>query len=348
MRDMDLPIRIPLENTPNETSEVNEDGSDLLNNRSRADSANNATSQLQLSTPNGNLYQPLPTGESIRLLRLQPGPRDEPISCSLQPANFNDNLPAYEALSYVWGSSSDTRPIICNGREIAVTRNLRNALRRLRRRDSTRLIWVDAICINQRNDEERGHQVRHMGSIYQRAARVLIWLGKDESEEAEQAFLLVCSIANRANDDSEDNSKDDLNEAPDERSKRNPTSSSGDSSTTKSNFSSNKNFEGSPQGDLETNPAASSEGNIDNNSVENSGEDIATFIKDSTKEPFSNSGEPPPWDSSLWEPVKSLLDKSWFTRMWVVQEVILAKSATVIWGDAEIDWNWIGTAASEI
>ena len=34
--------------------------------------------------------------------------------------------------------------------------------------------------------------------------------------------------------------------------------------------------------------------------------------------------------------------------MWVVQEVILAKSATVIWGDAEIDWNWIGTAAIEI
>jgi len=108
MRDMNLPIKIPLENMPNETSEVNEDGSDLLN-RSCADSTNNATSQLQLSAPDGNLYQPLPTGESIRLLRLQPGPRDEPISCNLQPANFDDNLPAYEALSYVWGSSSDTR-----------------------------------------------------------------------------------------------------------------------------------------------------------------------------------------------------------------------------------------------
>lgn len=190
---MDLPIRIPLETTPNKTSEVNEDCSDLLNNRSRADSANNATSQLQPSAPNGNLYQPLPTGKSIRLLQLQPGPRDEPISCNLQPANFNDNLPAYEALSYVWGSSSDTRPIICNGREMAITRNLRNALQRLRRHDSTRLIWVDAICINQWNDEERGHQVRHMGSVYQRATRVLIWLRKDESEEAEQAFLLINS-----------------------------------------------------------------------------------------------------------------------------------------------------------
>jgi hypothetical protein len=100
MRDMDLPIRIPLEITPNETSEVSEDGSDLLN-RSRANSANNATSQLQLSAPGGNLYQPLPTGESIRLLRLQPGPRDELMPCNLQPASFNDNLPAYEALSYV-------------------------------------------------------------------------------------------------------------------------------------------------------------------------------------------------------------------------------------------------------
>ena len=100
-------MRIPLETTPNETSEVNEDGSDLVN-KSRADSANNATSQLQLSAPDGNLYQPLPTGESTRLLRLQPGSRDEPISCNLQPANLSDNLPAYEALYYVWGSSSDT------------------------------------------------------------------------------------------------------------------------------------------------------------------------------------------------------------------------------------------------
>ena len=184
-----------------------------------------------------------------------------------------------------------------------------------------------------------------MGSTYQRATRVLIWLGEDESEEAEEAeeaFLLVCSIANRANDDSEDNSEDGLNEALDKRSERNPTINS-HSSTTKSDFRSNKKFEGSPQGDLETNPAASPEYNADNNSVENSGKDIAAFMKDSISEPFSNSDEPPPWDSSLWESAKSLLDKSW-----VVQEAILAKSATVIWGDAEIDRDWIGTAASEI
>ena len=186
-----------------------------------------------------------------------------------------------------------------------------------------------------------------MGSTYQCATRVLIWLGEDESEEAERAFLLVCSIANRANDDSGDNSEDDLNEALDKRSKRNPAINS-HSSTTKSDFRSNKKFEGSPQGDLETNPAASPEYNADNNSVENSGKDIAAFMKDSISEPFSNSDEPPPWDSSLWESVKSLLDKSWFMCMWVVQEVILAGSATVIWGDAEIDWDSIGTAASEI
>ena len=148
-----------------------------------------------------------------------------------------------------------------------------------------------------------------MGSTYQRATRVLIWLGEDESEEAEQAFLLVCSIANRANNDSEDNSEDDLSEALDKRSKRNPTINS-HSSTTRSDFRSIKKFEGSPQGDLETNPAASPECNADNNLVENSCKGIATFIKDSISEPFSNSDEPPPWDSSLWEPIKSLLDKS--------------------------------------
>ena len=129
------------------------------------------------------------------------------LALGMNPSHVTYNLQTLVTIcqhmkhSIMCGVLRQIRPIICNGQEMAVTRNLRNALRRLRRYDSTRLVWIDAIYINQRNDEERGHQVRHVGSIYQRATRVLIWLRKDESEEAEQAFLLVCSIANRANDD---------------------------------------------------------------------------------------------------------------------------------------------------
>jgi hypothetical protein len=66
-----------------------------------------------------------------------------------------------------------------------VTKNCEDALRRLRREDSERVLWVDAISINQQNEKEKGHQVSFMGPIYQHAAQVVIWLG-DASETIDE------------------------------------------------------------------------------------------------------------------------------------------------------------------
>jgi hypothetical protein len=102
-----------------------------------------------------------------------------------------DNHPPYIALSYTWGDTNDTVPVLCNGRVIAVTRNLKEALWQFRE-DRKRLVrlksstmsrsqslnfWVDAICINQTNKKEKSFQVGLMAEIYQRAHHVFAWLG---------------------------------------------------------------------------------------------------------------------------------------------------------------------------
>jgi hypothetical protein len=86
--------------------------------------------------------------------------------------------------------------IICNGQAVRITLNLAEALQRVRHTDRPRSVWADAICINQRNIEERGYQVRLMSLIYRKGSKVLIWAGRDESRHASSAFSLIRQIAN--------------------------------------------------------------------------------------------------------------------------------------------------------
>jgi hypothetical protein len=99
----------------------------------------------------------------------------------------------YEALSYVWGTSETPESIFIEGQELPITTNLHLALRRLRDRVLERIIWVDAIAIDQKNDRERGHQVQLMAKIYSRARCVVIWLGEfaDDSDSALEEIRLV-------------------------------------------------------------------------------------------------------------------------------------------------------------
>lgn len=113
---------------------------------------------------------------SIRLAVLQPGDRDDPIRIELKHTTFAEK-PKYESLSYTWGSASNVKAIEVNGIFISVRRNLDRALRHFRRKDQERVLWIDAICINQSDDAEKSWQVKLMADIYRRARRVLVWLG---------------------------------------------------------------------------------------------------------------------------------------------------------------------------
>ena len=148
-------------------------------------------------------YSPLESPSSIRLLEIKPGESFQPIECRLFERNTN-SLPEYEAISYVWGNDELSKEICCDGKSLRLTNSLEAALRRVRLSDHIRIVWADAVCINQANLAERGHQVKLMQQIYTSATRVLVWLGEQNAERVRIAFDLVHKIsrlaANEVND----------------------------------------------------------------------------------------------------------------------------------------------------
>jgi hypothetical protein len=150
-------------------------------------------------------YQPLDSAKGeIRLFRLLPGSFSDDIEIDIFHARsrFREEghkrsksrklIPLYEALSYVWGSEAEPSFVTVRRSSrhspccLSVTQNLAEALKYLRKENEDRILWVDAICINQQDLAERGVQVGRMGNIYKNATHVDVWLGpeRDDSEAA--------------------------------------------------------------------------------------------------------------------------------------------------------------------
>ncbi|KAG4435168.1 hypothetical protein IFR05_009337 [Cadophora sp. M221] len=154
------------------------------------------------------LYYPLNSSGNgeLRLIRLWPGPVDgEDIKLEVFHA-WKSSKPVYEALSYTWGSATHTDvALVCEETDrhgkrksrrhldetmdestpvssLGIAHNLAVALRHLRYPDRERILWADAICINQTDDAERSREVLQMGSIYRNAQQVVVWLGPSEDD----------------------------------------------------------------------------------------------------------------------------------------------------------------------
>lgn len=142
-------------------------------------------------------YQALhPPGRAIRLLKLLPGQFSDDICISmLHREHYGEKLTPYECLSYTWGSSAqaEDRVYILNElpsnehagdslRFMPVRHNLFIALQHLRLRNSARVLWVDALCIDQQNVTEKGREVARMGHIYSNAVQVIVWLGLEDED----------------------------------------------------------------------------------------------------------------------------------------------------------------------
>jgi Heterokaryon incompatibility protein (HET) len=142
----------------------------------------------------------------IRLLNVKPAKtvRDA-VHCTIKVVPL-DRSPSYEAVSYAWGNTSQLRPIGMNGgKRMLVSKSLESALRYLRHSDKERLLWVDAVCIDQKNILERNRTVSKMHLIYRHADRVIVWLGSpcrpwsfepllgplDEGKRFEDAFYFA-------------------------------------------------------------------------------------------------------------------------------------------------------------
>lgn len=128
------------------------------------------------------VYTRLSEARSIRLLTLLPGTDDSqaPLRCLLSEVSL-DSKPDYEALSYTWatedGNRSTSEQVIVNECFILITRNCEAALRRVRLPEERRVVWVDAICIDQKDVGEVNQQVAMMGDIYRDTRQTLVWLG---------------------------------------------------------------------------------------------------------------------------------------------------------------------------
>jgi hypothetical protein len=136
-------------------------------------------------------YQSISVDGDIRVIELKPGNRHDPVVCELKTMRLIDAEDNYEAISYVWGSQTDQLDILCHGSNLSVTRNLHDALRYLRHPTRMKRLWADAVCIDQTDKTEKGVQVKSMGAVYQKAKRVIIWLGRDKDGIAKDCFELV-------------------------------------------------------------------------------------------------------------------------------------------------------------
>ena len=143
------------------------------------------------------LYESLPEG-SFRLLRLFPDRNT--VVVGLSTILLSDDIPSFEALSYAWGTEAPTEQIHClaysagpateereavEPQSISVSLHLFEALRCLRATKfdgkRPRWLWIDALCIDQQNNDEKAIQVPLMSEIYSRAQRVVVWLGKSDA-----------------------------------------------------------------------------------------------------------------------------------------------------------------------
>lgn len=134
---------------------------------------------------NTGVHLPLTEPRHIRLVSLKPSVNSyDLICCDMYEASLADQ-PEYEALSYVWGSPSALRRIEINQSRFLVTKNLEAALRQLRPHGTCpRILWIDAICINQSDIKERTQQVQQMDAVYRGAKSVLVWLGSETNTSA--------------------------------------------------------------------------------------------------------------------------------------------------------------------
>lgn len=163
---------------------------------------------MNLDESDKYVYQSLGHGRQIRILLLQPTPAfvtpatRSTIKCSLEEADLDDR-PQYTALSYSWatedGDDTKSHRIEVDGKPFPITRNLYDALIRFRSELGTvpLRLWVDAVCINQADNTEKSRQVGMIAQIYGAATRVIAWLGesRDERQDAAAYATLRCLAA---------------------------------------------------------------------------------------------------------------------------------------------------------
>ncbi|KAJ4290976.1 hypothetical protein N0V90_010172 [Kalmusia sp. IMI 367209] len=248
-----------------------------IKRREREEQKNLTEAAMLLSLQNDNdgryNYEALPDSDAIRVLELQPAADYEaPLRAVLATEPRRDRA-RYTALSYTWSGVAASGVLHLGDVRMDIQGNLDLALRAMRLKDEVLRIWVDAVCINQQDLEEKGVQVSKMDDIYRRAESVLAWLGpaSDTSEGALDYLEILAELSK------------------------------------------------SPEYDNQVRPQAAI--------VEMTGVSIDANLALDIRESRESAS------------VDEILERLWFSRMWVVQEVLLARNLVLHIGGQSMPWD---------
>lgn len=297
--------------------------------------------------PQRYAFSDLTEPTNFRLMTILPGKYEEALQCTILECQLQ-NSSSYEALSYAWGATEaldECHPIISlNKEEFTISSTLEQALRRLRKLDTARVMWIDRVCIDQDNIDERNRQVAIMPDIYRGAVRVIAWIG-EKSNDSDRALSFLKEMAmhhkytmrhlwiNGARLGSDTSSECGEGERADYTKEADDMGSS--------NFADD--FTQPRMPGLDEKERSEMKGM--------SRSDLWKKIMLNQKQRgHIITGYPVLYDSSYypffknsrqldWEAVDNLLARLWWSRTWVVQEIWLAKDAILLCGDSSLKWK---------
>ncbi|KAH9903602.1 heterokaryon incompatibility protein-domain-containing protein [Xylariomycetidae sp. FL2044] len=151
------------------------------------------------------VYQPLEALDAIRLLVLEPANiASAPLRGSIiqirrmEELIRSHNRRSYSAVSYTWGDQTPCERLLItesadSGGEsfISITPHVRDMLEHLRNKYESTNLWIDAICLDQKDDEEKVQQIPLIGEIFSHASRVHIWFGSEQQDAAARVFAFI-------------------------------------------------------------------------------------------------------------------------------------------------------------
>jgi predicted nucleic acid-binding protein len=264
-------------------------------------------------------YTRLAVPNEIRLVQILPGETSSPMLCEILHTSLGSHA-SYEALSYTWGNLDSSLTIRVNSSALVVSRNLYEALQRLRLSSKMRTIWIDAISINQADIAERSQQVGVMRNNFSHAFNVVVWLG-EESMTSNRAIAFLKEMGGYAINQSKDESGP-LASCPE------PERDQVDDSQLYS--------VAHPK--LRQHHTKDRAYNVKDHAM-SAGDEHLLWGMPVLYYDFSDSAL---WDyisesrNTDWEALDELLARPWWARTWVVQEVWNAASVTLQCGGASI------------
>ncbi|ORY08964.1 heterokaryon incompatibility protein-domain-containing protein [Clohesyomyces aquaticus] len=287
-----------------------------------------------------SIYSPLPSGShTIRLLDLLPGKWGDDINVRLQECTIAEARDRYISISYTWGEPGTVKQMLitCNRSRVPISENLYTLLRRLRRPERQTLVWADALCINQTDPSERTHQVGLMGEIYKNSKETIIWLGEEaDSDDTGYRFLneyiteedsismgkgAPPGVAWQGNDNGGDQRLLDAYLA---NSKKRGVRAANDI------FGAFCLIQSFAQGTSSSALKFLEESELTGQ---------YPYLPKTFLDPSSKA-------SRVWAGLARLMSRPWWRRIWVIQETVLSRKATVHFGMLSAPWSMFARAAS--